>query len=120
MTPTGCCCLPSGFYLISPSEFERFSLSARYLVEPRCLVEVPLRSGSSNQHRPDGASSALRYVNSELLYIPLDLHDFFQYSFGFSVPLEMPGKTVRMQVNYSETLLSLNTSIICKHACAVG
>uniref|UniRef100_A0A671VIM0 LLGL scribble cell polarity complex component 2 n=1 Tax=Sparus aurata TaxID=8175 RepID=A0A671VIM0_SPAAU len=53
-----------GFYLISPSEFERFSLSARYLVEPRCLVEVPLRSGSSNQHRPqpDGASSALRSV----------------------------------------------------------
>lgn len=64
MTPTVCCCLPSGFYLISPSEFERFSLSARYLVEPRCLVEVPLRSGSSNQHRPqpDGASSALRSV----------------------------------------------------------
>ncbi|KAK1162162.1 LLGL scribble cell polarity complex component 2-like isoform X1 [Acipenser oxyrinchus oxyrinchus] len=30
-----------GFYLISPSEFERFSLSARWLVEPRCLVEAP-------------------------------------------------------------------------------
>lgn len=34
-------CPPIGFYLISPSEFERFSLSARWLVEPRCLVELP-------------------------------------------------------------------------------
>uniref|UniRef100_A0A8C3AZ15 LLGL scribble cell polarity complex component 2 n=1 Tax=Cyclopterus lumpus TaxID=8103 RepID=A0A8C3AZ15_CYCLU len=52
-----------GFYLISPSEFERFSLSARYLVEPRCLVEVPFRTGSATQRRPqpDGVSSAHRY-----------------------------------------------------------
>ncbi|XP_063097716.1 LLGL scribble cell polarity complex component 2 isoform X6 [Cavia porcellus] len=28
-----------GFYLISPSEFERFSLSTKWLVEPRCLVD---------------------------------------------------------------------------------
>ncbi|XP_031179730.1 LLGL scribble cell polarity complex component 2 isoform X2 [Sander lucioperca] len=51
-----------GFYLISPSEFERFSLSTRCVVEPRCLVEVPLHPGSSNKHRPqpDGASSAHR------------------------------------------------------------
>uniref|UniRef100_A0A8C2GGE9 LLGL scribble cell polarity complex component 2 n=1 Tax=Cyprinus carpio TaxID=7962 RepID=A0A8C2GGE9_CYPCA len=28
-----------GFYLISPSEFERFSLSTRWVVEPHCLVE---------------------------------------------------------------------------------
>lgn len=28
-----------GFYLISPSEFERFSLSTKWLVEPRCVVE---------------------------------------------------------------------------------
>ncbi|XP_053197208.1 LLGL scribble cell polarity complex component 2 isoform X3 [Scomber japonicus] len=49
-----------GFYLISPSEFERFSLSARFVVEPRCLVEVPLHSGAPSKHRvqPDGASSA--------------------------------------------------------------
>uniref|UniRef100_A0A8C4ELM8 LLGL scribble cell polarity complex component 2 n=1 Tax=Dicentrarchus labrax TaxID=13489 RepID=A0A8C4ELM8_DICLA len=49
-----------GFYLISPSEFERFSLSTRHVVEPRCLVEVPLHSGLSNQHRPkhDGAHSS--------------------------------------------------------------
>ncbi|PWA21797.1 hypothetical protein CCH79_00018878, partial [Gambusia affinis] len=50
-----------GFYLMSPSEFERFSLSTRYLVEPRCLVEAPLPSVFSNQHQPklEGASSAL-------------------------------------------------------------
>uniref|UniRef100_A0A8C9MC34 Lethal giant larvae homologue 2 domain-containing protein n=1 Tax=Panthera tigris altaica TaxID=74533 RepID=A0A8C9MC34_PANTA len=30
---------PAGFYLISPSEFERFSLSTKWLVEPRCLVD---------------------------------------------------------------------------------
>ncbi|KFQ69078.1 Lethal(2) giant larvae protein 2, partial [Phaethon lepturus] len=28
-----------GFYLISPSEFERFSLSTKWLVEPRCVVD---------------------------------------------------------------------------------
>lgn len=51
-----------GFYLISPSEFERFSLSTRCVVEPRCLVEAPLHSGCSNQHQsqPDGASSTHR------------------------------------------------------------
>uniref|UniRef100_A0A3P8WL87 LLGL scribble cell polarity complex component 2 n=1 Tax=Cynoglossus semilaevis TaxID=244447 RepID=A0A3P8WL87_CYNSE len=39
-----------GFYLISPSEFERFSLSTRFVVEPRCLVEVP-HSGTTKQNR---------------------------------------------------------------------
>uniref|UniRef100_A0A8B9MLR8 LLGL scribble cell polarity complex component 2 n=1 Tax=Accipiter nisus TaxID=211598 RepID=A0A8B9MLR8_9AVES len=29
-----------GFYLISPSEFERFSLSTKWLVEPRCVVDM--------------------------------------------------------------------------------
>ncbi|XP_076865265.1 lethal(2) giant larvae protein homolog 1 isoform X2 [Brachyhypopomus gauderio] len=29
-----------GFYLISPSEYERFSLSARVITEPQCRVEV--------------------------------------------------------------------------------
>ncbi|XP_035260615.1 LLGL scribble cell polarity complex component 2 isoform X1 [Anguilla anguilla] len=48
-----------GFYLISPSEFERFSLSARWLVEPRCLVEVPPRPSASARSplprsEPDG------------------------------------------------------------------
>uniref|UniRef100_A0A671VD96 LLGL scribble cell polarity complex component 2 n=1 Tax=Sparus aurata TaxID=8175 RepID=A0A671VD96_SPAAU len=59
-----------GFYLISPSEFERFSLSARYLVEPRCLVEVPLRSGSSNQHRPHAARRVMEHalLNDESEY----------------------------------------------------
>uniref|UniRef100_A0A8C7K0F0 LLGL scribble cell polarity complex component 2 n=1 Tax=Oncorhynchus kisutch TaxID=8019 RepID=A0A8C7K0F0_ONCKI len=47
-----------GFYLISPSEFERFSLSARCVVEPRSLVEVSSETPSTTQPRalPDGAS----------------------------------------------------------------
>ncbi|XP_051530040.1 LLGL scribble cell polarity complex component 2 isoform X2 [Myxocyprinus asiaticus] len=55
-----------GFYLISPSEFERFSLSTRWVVEPRCLVEAPLqmrsKSPSSPIHRdqPDGVSTEHR------------------------------------------------------------
>ncbi|OXB76957.1 UNVERIFIED_CONTAM: hypothetical protein H355_014779 [Colinus virginianus] len=40
-----------GFYLISPSEFERFSLSTKWLVEPRCVVDVP--EFSSNNHTHD-------------------------------------------------------------------
>uniref|UniRef100_A0A4W4EJN0 LLGL scribble cell polarity complex component 2 n=1 Tax=Electrophorus electricus TaxID=8005 RepID=A0A4W4EJN0_ELEEL len=57
-----------GFYLISPSEFERFSLSARWVVEPRCLVEAPSQSRptspSSQPYRDqlDGASTQHRYV----------------------------------------------------------
>ncbi|KAM6896931.1 LLGL scribble cell polarity complex component 2 [Xenentodon cancila] len=49
-----------GFYLISPSEFERFSLSTRYVVEPCCLVEAPSSSGSTHQLRSQsgGSSSA--------------------------------------------------------------
>uniref|UniRef100_A0A674EFN3 LLGL scribble cell polarity complex component 2 n=1 Tax=Salmo trutta TaxID=8032 RepID=A0A674EFN3_SALTR len=47
-----------GFYLISPSEFERFSLSARCVVEPRSLVEVSSQTPSTTLPRapPDGAS----------------------------------------------------------------
>uniref|UniRef100_A0A671L6N5 LLGL scribble cell polarity complex component 2 n=1 Tax=Sinocyclocheilus anshuiensis TaxID=1608454 RepID=A0A671L6N5_9TELE len=37
-----------GFYLMSPSEFERFSLSTRWVVEPRCLVEAPLQMRPKN------------------------------------------------------------------------
>ncbi|XP_077980343.1 lethal(2) giant larvae protein homolog 1-like [Glandiceps talaboti] len=32
--------LGEGFYLLSPSEFERFSLSARYIKEPMCMLEL--------------------------------------------------------------------------------
>uniref|UniRef100_A0A3B3Z4Z6 Lethal giant larvae homologue 2 domain-containing protein n=1 Tax=Poecilia mexicana TaxID=48701 RepID=A0A3B3Z4Z6_9TELE len=57
-----------GFYLMSPSEFERFSLSTRYLVEPRCLVEAPLPPVFSNQHQPklEGASSVLLEIQKSL------------------------------------------------------
>nr|XP_006817104.1 PREDICTED: lethal(2) giant larvae protein homolog 1-like isoform X3 [Saccoglossus kowalevskii] len=33
-------CRGEGFYLLSPSEFERFSLSARYIKEPMCMLEL--------------------------------------------------------------------------------
>ncbi|XP_035619969.2 LLGL scribble cell polarity complex component 2-like isoform X1 [Oncorhynchus keta] len=51
-----------GFYLISPSEFERFSLSARCVVEPRSLVEVPSQTPGTTLPRaqPDGPSLAHR------------------------------------------------------------
>uniref|UniRef100_A0A672M8L8 LLGL scribble cell polarity complex component 2 n=1 Tax=Sinocyclocheilus grahami TaxID=75366 RepID=A0A672M8L8_SINGR len=55
-----------GFYLMSPSEFERFSLSTRWVVEPRCLVEAPLqmrpKNPSSPVHRdqPDGVPTEHR------------------------------------------------------------
>ncbi len=57
-----------GFYLMSPSEFERFSLSTRSVVEPRCLVEAPLqmrpKNPSSPVHRdqPDGVPTEHRCV----------------------------------------------------------
>uniref|UniRef100_A0A8B9H4Z6 LLGL scribble cell polarity complex component 2 n=1 Tax=Astyanax mexicanus TaxID=7994 RepID=A0A8B9H4Z6_ASTMX len=56
-----------GLYLISPSEFERFSLSARWVVEPRSLVEPPSQtrptSTSSQAHKdqPDGVTNEHRY-----------------------------------------------------------
>uniref|UniRef100_A0A4W4EIE0 LLGL scribble cell polarity complex component 2 n=1 Tax=Electrophorus electricus TaxID=8005 RepID=A0A4W4EIE0_ELEEL len=62
-----------GFYLISPSEFERFSLSARWVVEPRCLVEAPSQSRptspSSQPYRDqlDGASTQHRQVMEHAL-----------------------------------------------------
>ncbi|XP_045923961.1 LLGL scribble cell polarity complex component 2 isoform X2 [Micropterus dolomieu] len=54
-----------GFYLISPSEFERFSLSTRNVVEPHCLVEAPLHSCSSPKPQLDGASSAHRNARQD-------------------------------------------------------
>ncbi|XP_026090561.1 lethal(2) giant larvae protein homolog 2-like isoform X1 [Carassius auratus] len=41
-----------GFYLMSPSEFERFSLSTRWVVEPHCLVEAPLQMRLKNPSSP--------------------------------------------------------------------
>lgn len=35
-----CWCPMTGFYLISPSEYKRFSLSARVITEPQCWVDV--------------------------------------------------------------------------------
>ncbi|MEQ2187720.1 hypothetical protein GOODEAATRI_007432, partial [Goodea atripinnis] len=43
-----------GFYLISPSEYERFSLSAKVLTEPLCSVQLdrPLESTATRNYIP--------------------------------------------------------------------
>ncbi|XP_066471976.1 LLGL scribble cell polarity complex component 2 isoform X2 [Tiliqua scincoides] len=53
-----------GFYLISPSEFERFSLSTKWLVEPRCLVTVPENIGNS-VHNPSDPEKTSGKSNRE-------------------------------------------------------
>uniref|UniRef100_A0A3B3TG38 LLGL scribble cell polarity complex component 2 n=1 Tax=Paramormyrops kingsleyae TaxID=1676925 RepID=A0A3B3TG38_9TELE len=60
-----------GFYLISPSEFERFSLSARWIVEPKCLVEVPLPPSTSSasptayRTQPDGMAQIQKALEGD-------------------------------------------------------
>nr|XP_038021286.1 LLGL scribble cell polarity complex component 2 isoform X3 [Anas platyrhynchos]XP_038021287.1 LLGL scribble cell polarity complex component 2 isoform X3 [Anas platyrhynchos] len=49
-----------GFYLISPSEFERFSLSTKWLVEPRCIVDMPEVSSNNHVHTRSGMENAAR------------------------------------------------------------
>ncbi|XP_075026120.1 LLGL scribble cell polarity complex component 2 isoform X8 [Calonectris borealis] len=48
-----------GFYLISPSEFERFSLSTKWLVEPRCVVDMPEVTSNNLVHK-SGMENAVR------------------------------------------------------------
>lgn len=38
----------AGFYLISPSEYERFSLSAKVLTEPLCSVQLDRQLGPTS------------------------------------------------------------------------
>ncbi|XP_069396231.1 LLGL scribble cell polarity complex component 2 isoform X2 [Delphinus delphis] len=57
-----------GFYLISPSEFERFSLSTKWLVEPRCLVdsaETKNHSRLRDRSGPEKASGRARNSGSQ-------------------------------------------------------
>nr|XP_058140709.1 LLGL scribble cell polarity complex component 2 isoform X1 [Dasypus novemcinctus] len=57
-----------GFYLISPSEFERFSLSTKWLVEPRCLVALAEPKNHRHPHnggRPEKASHRARNSGSQ-------------------------------------------------------
>ncbi|XP_074870514.1 LLGL scribble cell polarity complex component 2 isoform X2 [Carettochelys insculpta] len=49
-----------GFYLISPSEFERFSLSTKWLVEPRCVVDTPEITRNNYLHNKSGVEKAPR------------------------------------------------------------
>ncbi|MGH0142527.1 UNVERIFIED_CONTAM: hypothetical protein FKN15_055416 [Acipenser sinensis] len=67
-----------GFYLISPSEFERFTLSARWLVEPRCLVEAPPAATRQTLSRaaPDRATVKSRYQLRFYLISPSEFERF--------------------------------------------
>ncbi|KAK2536857.1 Llgl2 [Columba livia] len=49
-----------GFYLISPSEFERFSLSTKWLVEPRCVVDMLEVTSNNHVHTKSGVENAAR------------------------------------------------------------
>ncbi|NXH15920.1 L2GL2 protein, partial [Bucco capensis] len=53
-----------GFYLISPSEFERFSLSTKWLVEPRCIVDMPEVTSNNHVHNKAGMENAARKSRS--------------------------------------------------------
>uniref|UniRef100_A0A8D0L675 LLGL scribble cell polarity complex component 2 n=1 Tax=Sphenodon punctatus TaxID=8508 RepID=A0A8D0L675_SPHPU len=53
-----------GFYLISPSEFERFSISTKWLVEPRCLVEAPEVTSNNHWHNQSDVEKATRKYRS--------------------------------------------------------
>ncbi|RXN10122.1 lethal(2) giant larvae -like protein [Labeo rohita] len=64
-----------GFYLMSPSEFERFSLSTRWVVEPRCLVEAPL------QMRPKNPSSPIHKDQQD--GVPTEHRNFKRESEGY-------------------------------------
>lgn len=55
---------PAGFYLISPSEFERFSLSTKWLVEPRCLVDSAETKSHSRPRNGSGPEKALDRTRS--------------------------------------------------------
>lgn len=57
----------AGFYLISPSEFERFSLSTKWLVEPRCLVEAPEKTGNNYVHYTSSMEKASKKSKYECL-----------------------------------------------------
>ncbi|CAO2646088.1 LLGL scribble cell polarity complex component 2 [Lemmus lemmus] len=53
-----------GFYLISPSEFERFSLSTKWLVEPRCLVDST--KAKNHSHPSNGNSTGPKRTSGQV------------------------------------------------------
>ncbi|XP_026557771.1 lethal(2) giant larvae protein homolog 2 isoform X3 [Pseudonaja textilis] len=53
-----------GFYLISPSEFERFSLSPKWLVEPRSLVKALENRENCHGHSTAGTEKTSKKSNS--------------------------------------------------------
>ncbi|KAH0629490.1 hypothetical protein JD844_011587 [Phrynosoma platyrhinos] len=63
-----------GFYLISPSEFERFSLSPKWLIEPRCLINAPETKGNSCVRTSSAMENSSRKSNKESGWSSDDLH----------------------------------------------
>ncbi|XP_015674715.1 lethal(2) giant larvae protein homolog 2 [Protobothrops mucrosquamatus] len=53
-----------GFYLISPSEFERFSLSPKWLVEPRCLMNALENRENCHGHSTSGTEKTSKKSNN--------------------------------------------------------
>ncbi|KAM3846612.1 LLGL scribble cell polarity complex component 2 isoform 1-T4 [Vipera latastei] len=53
-----------GFYLISPSEFERFSLSPKWLVEPRCLMNALEKRENCHGHSTSGTEKTSKKSNN--------------------------------------------------------
>uniref|UniRef100_A0A673Z0X1 LLGL scribble cell polarity complex component 2 n=1 Tax=Salmo trutta TaxID=8032 RepID=A0A673Z0X1_SALTR len=115
-----------GFYLISPSEFERFSLSARCVVEPRSLVEVPSQTPSTTLPRaqPDGLSwyslSTLEALLSDRDFLIQLTFSRFTELFFFSVIPEIPRGTPmtwvrckQLQYNVSCSYVTSTTSCLC-------
>lgn len=86
-----------GFYLMSPSEFERFSLSTRSVVEPRCLVEAPL------QMRPKNPSSPVHRDQPDGL--PTEHRNFKRESEGYGVLQEIQKSLEGDQTTFLENNL---------------
>uniref|UniRef100_A0A672NBD9 LLGL scribble cell polarity complex component 2 n=1 Tax=Sinocyclocheilus grahami TaxID=75366 RepID=A0A672NBD9_SINGR len=86
-----------GFYLMSPSEFERFSLSTRWVVEPRCLVEAPL------QMRPKNPSSPIHRDQPD--GVPTEHRNFKRESEGYGVLQEIQKSLEGDQTTFLENNL---------------
>ncbi|GCC31541.1 LLGL scribble cell polarity complex component 2 isoform X1 [Chiloscyllium punctatum] len=54
-----------GFYLISPSEFERFSVSSKWVVEPRCIIDIDEGVGTRASQQKAVQDGAVVKANSQ-------------------------------------------------------
>ncbi|XP_058650022.1 LLGL scribble cell polarity complex component 2 isoform X2 [Onychostoma macrolepis] len=86
-----------GFYLMSPSEFERFSLSTRWVVEARCLVEAPLQMRSNKPSSP--------IHRDQLDGVPTEHRNFKRESEGYGVLQEIQKSLEGDQTTFLENNL---------------